>query len=455
MLDSNLPPSPLSGDLRQTPFAQLLWDLAQARFSGSLVLLARASSEEVCGESTLAFEDGQVAQVKLPQPVDTLGEVLCDLGLITDAQRHESAAQAMAGDGLQGAVLVSMGACDARAVERGLREQIARKLSRLFAVIQGPWETHAGVDLLEGFGGRRFPVDVTTLLWPSMRAQGEHPVVSAVLDRLGTRRLRLLAGSAAPALFGDDPAARAVVDGLLLGSRVTELLAAGHAAAVVRPLVALLAMTRQLERVRTSQLAPTSRAPAPMSVPPLPIGDGASLFPPTSQSLPPRPAMSLPPLPLLPGLEPREPSPLARPDPGLLRDKRLREGELALGQRRPADAEREARAVLAEAPNDVGALLLLARSLLARDDAAVLPEVRLAVTAALSREPRNDAAFVVTGRMLLREGDAKRALGCYVKAYRLNPRNVDAARAIRLATSRRRAGASTDAALANLFVSSG
>ncbi len=116
------------------------------------------------------------------------------------------------------------------AVERGLRAQLARKLSRLFAVIQGPWETHADVDLLEGFGGRRFPVDVTALLWPSMRAQGEHPVVGAVLERLGTRRLRILAGSAAPALFADDPPTRAVVDGLLLGSRVAELLAAGHAA---------------------------------------------------------------------------------------------------------------------------------------------------------------------------------------------------------------------------------
>jgi hypothetical protein len=289
-----------------------------------------------------------------------------------------------------------------------------------------------------------------------MRGQAEHPVVGAVIERLGTRRLRILAGSAAPSLFADDAATRGVVDGLLLGSRVSELLAAGHPLSMVRPLVALLAMTRQLERVRTSQLPTGSLAPSPVSAAPLPIGDGASLFPEAAHSLPPRPAMSLPPLPLLPGLQSRERlSSPPRVDPGLARDKRIRDGELAITQRRPADAEREARSVLAESPNDIGALLLLARALLAHDAAELLPEVRLAVTAALSRDPRNDAAFVVTGKMLLREGDAKRALGCYVKAYRLNPRNVEAARAIRLATARRRAGATTDAALANLFVSSG
>jgi hypothetical protein len=455
-MDSNLPPAPLSGDLRQAPLAQLLWDLSQSRFTGSLVVLARASIDALCGETTLAFEEGQLAQARLPQPLDTLGEVLCDLGVITEGQRRESGAQATLGEALQGAALVSIGACDAPAVERGLREQLRRKAGRLFAAIEGPWETHAGVDLLEGFGGRRFPIDVEPLLWPSLRAQAEHPVVGAVIERLGTRRLRILAGSAAPSLFADDVATRGAVDGLLRGSRVSELLSAGHPLSMVRPLVALLAMTRQLERVRSSQLPGSSLAPAPVSAAPLPIGDGASLFPEATQSLPPRPAMSLPPLPLLPGLQTRESiSAPPRVDPNIVRDKRLRDGELALSQRRPADAEREARAVLGDTPNDIGALLLLARALLAHDAPDLLPEVRLAVTAALSRDPRNDAAFVVTGKMLLREGDAKRALGCYVKAYRLNPRNVEAARAIRLATARRRAGASTDVALANLFLSSG
>ncbi|MFO0606737.1 MAG: hypothetical protein U0324_26425 [Polyangiales bacterium] len=493
MTDLLPPAAETSGDLRRTPLAQLLWDLARARFSGSLVILAQSPEPELCGEATLAFEEGLLAQVRLPRPVATLGEVLVELGVVTEPQRRASAAEAMAGDSLQGAALAAMGACDAPAVERGLRAQLGRKLTRLFSAVNGPWEAHPDVDLLEGFGGRRFPVEVPPLLWPAMRANAAHPVVGAVLERLGTRRLRILAGSAALALLHEDVATRAAVDGLLLGSRVAELLAAGHAPDVVRPLVALLAMTRQLERVRSSQRAPASLAPAahaplslapapplvslapapivptslvpapvslvPASGPPAAVCDGASLLPPPARSLPPRPVMSLPPLPALGNLTAREPAPAAAPapaaDPALRRDRRLRDADLALAQQRPDDAEREARAVLAEHPNDVGALVMLARALLARGDDALLPEVRDAVTAALNRAPQSDAAFVVTGKMLLRQGDARRALGCYVKAYRLNPRNVEAARAIRLATARRRAGASTDAALANVFLSSG
>lgn len=492
MTDLLPPAAETSGDLRRTPLAQLLWDLARARFSGSLVILAQSPEPELCGEATLAFEEGLLAQVRLPRPVATLGEVLVELGVVTEPQRRASAAEAMAGDSLQGAALAAMGACDAFAVERGLRAQLGRKLTRLFSAVNGPWEAHPDVDLLEGFGGRRFPAEVPPLLWPAMRANPAHPVVGAVLDRLGTRRLRILAGSAALALLHEDVATRAAVDGLLLGSRVAELLAAGHAPEVVRPLVALLAMTRQLERVRTSQRAPASLAPAPhaplslapapivpTSLVPAPLGpvslapvslvpasgppaavcDGASLLPPPARSLPPRPVLSLPPLPALGHLTAREPTPAAAPDsaadPALRRDRRLRDADLALAQQRPDDAEREARAVLAEHPNDVGALVMLARALLARGDDALLTEVRAAVTAALNRAPQSDAAFVVTGKMLLRQGDARRALGCYVKAYRLNPRNVEAARAIRLATARRRAGASTDAALANVFLSSG
>lgn len=480
MTDLLPPAAETSGDLRRTPLAQLLWDLARARFSGSLVILAQSPEPELCGEATLAFEEGLLAQVRLPRPVATLGEVLVELGVVTEPQRRASAAEAMAGDSLQGAALAAMGACDAPAVERGLRAQLGRKLTRLFSAVNGPWEAHPDVDLLEGFGGRRFPAEVPPLLWPAMRANAAHPVVGAVLERLGTRRLRVLAGSAALALLSEDVATRAAVDGLLMGSRVAELLAAGHAPEVVRPLVALLAMTRQLERVRTSQRAPASPAPhaplslapapivptslvpaplAPVSLAPAAVCDGASLLPPPARSLPPRPVLSLPPLPALGNLTAREPAPAAAPDPttdpALRRDRRLRDADLALAQQRPDDAEREARAVLAEHPNDVGALVMLARALLARGDDALLPEVRAAVTAALNRAPQSDAAFVVTGKMLLREGDARRALGCYVKAYRLNPRNVEAARAIRLATARRRAGASTDAALANVFLSSG
>ncbi len=236
-----------SGELRRTPVVQLLWDVVTRRFSGTLVVTAEADAGPMAGESRYAFTDGRLAQAQLPQPLDTLGQVLVEQGRIGTAQLDASLLRLARREGLQGEILVAMGAVDEAAVEAALREQLARKLVRLFGVAHGRWERHAGRDLLAGFGGRRAPVDVAELLWVGTRAHPRHPAIDEVLRRVGDQGVRLRSADARP-LFGKAPDVVALLDALARGATLPALAAAGHAALLTRAAVYLLAMTRQLER---------------------------------------------------------------------------------------------------------------------------------------------------------------------------------------------------------------
>ena len=262
-VDSDIPLR-ASGEFEHIPTPQLLWDISLRQFTGSLIV--RSASEGLLrGESCFAFEEGRLAQARLPTACDALGKVLFDEGFIGLEQLDVSLERMRAGGGLQGAVLVAMGACDRAAVERCLREQLRRKATRLFGLAEGRWELHAHIDLLEDFGGRRMPVDVTGLLWDGVRANATHPLVGVVIERLGTRRLRVVKNSAAMLLYGVGEGERLLLERLADGARVSELLSLGVASSKVRSLVYLLAVTRQLERVRSAPSAPATPPPTPPS----------------------------------------------------------------------------------------------------------------------------------------------------------------------------------------------
>lgn len=105
-----------------------------------------------------------------------------------------------------------------------------------------------------------------------------------------------------------------------------------------------------------------------------------------------------------------------------MEDARLRHAALLLAHHRPQDAERELRAHLAVAPQDVTALLLLSTALSVQDkDAEAVAVAREAVAVA----PDLDTVHFHLGRALLGKGDAKAARRAAEEAVRLDPEDAD------------------------------
>lgn len=136
------------------------------------------------------------------------------------------------------------------------------------------------------------------------------------------------------------------------------------------------------------------------------------------------------------------------------REQERSRAEVALRQGAWSEAERAARAVLDDDAADATALTILAAALLERLPGGPYDEVRRCIVAACQKDPHNDRAHVVAGQMYKRVGDERRTLAHFIKAYKINPRNVDAVRELRIAAMRRR-DASLDAEsagfLARLF----
>lgn len=422
------------GDLGQTPAVRLLWDLAARRFSGTLIVRAPQTAGALHGESLFAFRDGRLAQAQLPQALSSLGVVLMQAGIITRHQLYDSLACMAENEGLQGAILVSRGACDRHAIEEGMRMQLRQKALRFFALTHAPFEAHEHIDLLEDFGGKRFPIDVAPLLWEGVRTNPDHPAVTTTLDRLGARSVRTVPDASAMTLFGDGPHERALIERLQHPAQLSELMELGVPATTVHTFVTLLAMTRQLEIASSARSLPPANHDAP-AVEVSPVAPP----PPVAELAPPPPplvaAASVLPL-RLPSTPPTIADPeIERSD---ARREALRHGEQYLRLLRFSDAETTARALLLLDPNDVDALVLLAHTLLEVPSTASLDEVKRCVSLALKLAPESDRAFTVAGWMFQRTGDERRAFVCFSKAYKLNPRNVDAAREIRISNLRTR-----------------
>ncbi len=546
------PPPDQSGDLRRTPVAQLLWDVIARRFTGTLALHAGAEAGPLAGVSHLTFVTGTLTQARLAQPLDTLGFVLHEQGLITSEQLDASLMQLSRREGLQGEILVAMGACSRVTVEEALREQLRRKALRTFSIVYGQFELYTQRDLLAGFGRERFPVDVAPLLWPGVRSHPRHPAVDAVIERLGAQLLRLRPGPAPRALFGAGSPERVLLDRLAEPSRVEDLHNLGLSSLFVRAALYLLAMTRQIERAPSPSQPAIPVAEGRPSSPAIAAVDGRPSQPFLVQAVEPikapdlgarrisgtnlprvvgtslgdvaRDAQSkstLPPSPLRERINDAE-AHLARmqnqthfemlgvstdapptsitaafyglatkwhPDaapshsPALrqaherifallveaestlanaqsremyLRDVALGNGtpraranrpkrqldlaraELALRQGLFADAERAARDALAEAADDPTALTLLAAALLELRPSGPYDELTRCIVVACQKDPNNDRAHVIAAQMYKRTGDERRSLLHFIKAYKINPRNVDAVRELRLAAIRKR-----------------
>jgi tetratricopeptide (TPR) repeat protein len=120
------------------------------------------------------------------------------------------------------------------------------------------------------------------------------------------------------------------------------------------------------------------------------------------------------------------------------RQNMLARAESALKQREFVEAERLARTLLEQQSDDPGVKLLLASAIMEVRPAGPFDEARKLVAGLLEKEPENDRAMVIAAQIFRRMGDERRSVMQYIKALKVNPRNVDAARELRLVVMRRR-----------------
>lgn len=181
----------LTGLLATVPLEHLLLHAAERRLRGALVLRPDGV-EDLTLCDVVTWVDGMPAKVRTAEPIDHLGDVLLELGVIDESTRDEGVRRVGRGEGLLGEILVRIGKIDRATLDHALRVQIARKLTHLFVL---PNSTHYGfydgVDALAFHGGPQLlSVDVLPIVFAGLRA---HPPLHAslALEKLEGAPLRL------------------------------------------------------------------------------------------------------------------------------------------------------------------------------------------------------------------------------------------------------------------------
>ena len=240
---SRLQPTATS-TLAATPLPKLLVHAMDRALTGTLVIETPAHEK-----SGVYFEKGAPAKVMTGLRVHFLGEVLQDLGLVDDATRQITLAQAVRERRLHGQVLLSTGKLGQTDLLEALREQIRRKIAWMAGL---PSSSLAGYydeqNLLARWGGQETtPVTAITLLWPCVRDHGPTAHQDATLTALGSRTLRLHR-TAHLGSFRFDRNEQAVVDVLRAKPQsLEELLDSGLSADLVRGVIYTLSLTRVID----------------------------------------------------------------------------------------------------------------------------------------------------------------------------------------------------------------
>jgi len=129
---------PAKGSLKRVPFAFLVRDIARARTTGNLYLLAGETKKVV------SFVDGHPTVVRSNLPSEFLGQILTDQGLITQEQCDNTLEAIRRTGKKQGELLVEMGILSEGNLRYGLDEQVRSKLFEIFAWDEGRFQFKVG-----------------------------------------------------------------------------------------------------------------------------------------------------------------------------------------------------------------------------------------------------------------------------------------------------------------------
>jgi curved DNA-binding protein CbpA len=189
----NRPAPAASGTLAKTPILHLLIYALEKRLSGTIELSYAADGRS----AAVLFVGGQPAKVRTSEPLAYLGNVLLDLGYLTQSQLDSSLEELMLAKRqapkLHGQLLLAQGIINPAKLQSALHEQLVR---RLRFVADMPGETvyayYEGFDALRGWG-RDDPsgVDPMPLLWGILRESPPWDHINGALARSASSPLRL------------------------------------------------------------------------------------------------------------------------------------------------------------------------------------------------------------------------------------------------------------------------
>ncbi|MBI5499487.1 MAG: DnaJ domain-containing protein [Deltaproteobacteria bacterium] len=179
------------GNLAETPLPELLARLDAERFTGDLELSVNNRTHRV------ALAEGRVLRVQLAVPVEPLGRLLIDRGLIEAEGLDRVLKRQPATGRLLGELLVEEGRIAADALEQALGDQVRRRLLRLFLAGDGSYRLVPGADGHGGRGGPAGPVDALAVLPEGVRN-------SVAADELEMRLQKRMAGRTASVRRGAD-----------------------------------------------------------------------------------------------------------------------------------------------------------------------------------------------------------------------------------------------------------
>lgn len=252
-----------SGTLAKTPLVHLLLYALEKKLSGTIELITPDRRT-----ASVFFVAGQPAKTRAGEPVAYLGQVLLELGSITEDQLLRSLADLAkakaAGRALHGELLQAQGLISGSKLETALREQLARKLRHAASF---PPETvyayYEGFDGLRGWGADTSPAfDPMPMLWPMLHQSAPWSHVSAVLARVIGAPLKL-STTAEIARLGLGEVHRAAAEVLRERPSTAAAIAAGSGLAEkdAQLLAYLLLVTKQVDVMRPGGAVPTNSPP--------------------------------------------------------------------------------------------------------------------------------------------------------------------------------------------------
>lgn len=177
-----------SGSLERTPLANLLVYCLDRALSGTLVL------ESPDGERhAIYFREGWPAKIRSGEAFLDLAGVLVELGSLERSTLDAALAGLPAGAHPQCSALAELGLVDDDTLRGGLREQLLRKLVKLFELPDATvYAFYDGRNLLETWGGVvDTPIDPLAAICLGVRSRPNDPRVDAALGQLGEMVLRL------------------------------------------------------------------------------------------------------------------------------------------------------------------------------------------------------------------------------------------------------------------------
>jgi hypothetical protein len=252
------------GTFAKTPFPNVLLYAREKKMTGTFVvrnppLSEGAEGDDGVGESVLVLEKGTVVAVRLPSFSQNLGWVLHDLGLLTD-DAFIKVQQALDEPGAEEIpTILRMRAADPTTLEAALREQVRRKVVALFGNPQGTYAYYADVDLLDGEDRARTPHDVFPIVWRGLQvAPPTEAAMAVVFDKIGQRGLRLREGHEFERFEFGAELGLAPAQLRTAPSSPEQLMGLAPDPALVRTMLYLLALTKQIEAVSLSSVQSSS-----------------------------------------------------------------------------------------------------------------------------------------------------------------------------------------------------